>query len=124
MLDDLPPDLGRLHALRVWHAMWLRRIDDKIAALQKREAERERGRRARPAEPEWFVELGIGDGRPPIEVHMGGCYAAAQKRRPVSRNEARRLLVSGVRACSHCQPDTALDILDLPARPALAATAR
>ncbi|MGI3198646.1 DUF6233 domain-containing protein [Streptomyces sp. GLT-R25] len=98
MLDDLPPDLGRLHALRVWHAMWLQRIDDKIAALQKREAERERGQRARPAEPEWIVELGIGDGRPPAEVHVGGCYAAGKRRRPVGRDEARRLLASGVRA--------------------------
>ncbi|MFG2351833.1 DUF6233 domain-containing protein [Streptomyces phaeochromogenes] len=120
MLDDLPPDLGRLFALRTWHAMWLQRIDDKIAALQRREAERERGQRARPAEPEWIVELGIGNGRPPIEVHVGGCYAAGKRRRPVGRDEARRLLASGVRACSHCQPDTALDILDLPARPALA----
>ncbi|GHH68217.1 hypothetical protein FHS35_009250 [Streptomyces umbrinus] len=124
MLDDLPPDLGRLHALRVWHAMWLQRIDDKIAALQKREAEQERGRQVRPEEPEWVVELGIGDGRPPAEVHVGGCYAAGKRRRPVGRDEARRLLASGVRACSHCQPGTALDILDLPTRPALAATAR
>jgi hypothetical protein len=123
MLNDLPPDLGRLHALRVWHAMWLQRIDDKIAALQQREAERERGQRARPAEPEWIVELGIGDGRPPIEVRMGGCYAAGKRRGPVGRDEACRR-ASGVRACSHCRPDTALTILDLPSRPVLSATAR
>ncbi|MFG2351869.1 DUF6233 domain-containing protein [Streptomyces phaeochromogenes] len=123
MLDDLPPDLGRLLALRVWHAMWLQRIDDKIATVQRREAEQERGRQRRPTEPDWFVELGIGDGRPPIEVHAGGCYAAGKRRRPVARDEARRLLASGVQACSHCQPDTALDILDLPTRPALARTA-
>ncbi|MEU1450596.1 hypothetical protein [Streptomyces mirabilis] len=34
MFDDLPPDLARLLTLRVWHAMWLQRIDTKIAALQ------------------------------------------------------------------------------------------
>ncbi|MEU8868758.1 DUF6233 domain-containing protein [Streptomyces umbrinus] len=50
---------------------------------------------------------------------MGGCYAAGKRRRPIGRDEARRLLASGVRACSHCQPDTALNILDLPTRPAL-----
>ncbi|MEV0938326.1 hypothetical protein [Streptomyces phaeochromogenes] len=49
MLDDLPPDLGRLFALRTWHAMWLQRIDDKIAALQQREAEQQHGRQVRPA---------------------------------------------------------------------------
>jgi hypothetical protein len=118
MFDDLPPDLARLLTLRVWHAMWLQRIDTKIAALQEREAEQEQGRQNRPEEPDWVVELGIGNGRPPIEVHVGGCYAAGKRRRPVPRDEARRLLTSGVRACGHCQPDTALQILDLSAGPA------
>ncbi|MGW2287070.1 DUF6233 domain-containing protein [Streptomyces phaeochromogenes] len=103
-----------------------------MAAAHRRQDRRpsEEGSRAaaRAAGPacgaEWFVELGIGDGRPPVEVHVGGCYAAGKRRRPVGRDEARRLLASGVRACSHCQPDTALDILDLPTRPALTATAR
>ncbi|WP_326733277.1 hypothetical protein [Streptomyces phaeochromogenes] len=35
--------------------MWLQRIDDKIAALQKREAEQQHGRLVRAAVPEWFV---------------------------------------------------------------------
>ncbi|MGW3664807.1 DUF6233 domain-containing protein [Streptomyces sp. NPDC005141] len=69
--------------MRVWHAMWLQRIDTKIAALQEREAEQEQGRRNRPAEPDWVVELGIGKGRPPIQVHVGGCHAAG-KRRPTA----------------------------------------
>ncbi|MEU4087327.1 DUF6233 domain-containing protein [Streptomyces aureus] len=118
MFDDLPPDLARLLTLRVWHTLWLQRIDAKIAALEEREAEREQGRRNRPAEPDWVVELGIGNGRPPVEVHLGGCYAAGARRRPVPRDEARRLLVSGVRACGHCRPDTALDIADLSTPPA------
>ncbi|MGW7610490.1 DUF6233 domain-containing protein [Streptomyces sp. NPDC054766] len=74
--------------MRVYHAMWLQRIDAKIAALQDREAEQERGRRNRPEEPDWVVELGIGNGRPPIEVHVGGCYAAG-KRRPAARDRRR-----------------------------------
>ncbi|WP_306942906.1 DUF6233 domain-containing protein [Streptomyces phaeochromogenes] len=44
----------------------------------------------------------------PVEVHVGGCYAAAKQRRPVGRDEARRLRASGARACSQGQPDTAL----------------
>ncbi|WP_330358351.1 hypothetical protein [Streptomyces chartreusis] len=51
MFDDLPPDLDRLHTLRVWHALWLERIDRKIAAVQRRQAEEERGRRVRPDPP-------------------------------------------------------------------------
>ncbi|MDX3763475.1 DUF6233 domain-containing protein [Streptomyces sp. AK02-04a] len=106
MFDDLPPDLARLLTLRVWHATWLQRIDTKIAALQERETEQEQGRNNRPQEPDWIVELGIGNGRPPTEVHVGGCYAAGRRRRPVPRDEARRLLTSGVRACTHCKPST------------------
>ncbi|MEV0938321.1 DUF6233 domain-containing protein [Streptomyces phaeochromogenes] len=103
--------------------MWLQRIDDKIAALQKREAEQQHGRLVRLRCRSGSFELGIGDGRPPAEVRMGGCYAAAKRRCTVGRDEARWLLATGVRTLSHCQPDAALDILDLPTRPALPATA-
>ncbi|MFJ9483639.1 DUF6233 domain-containing protein [Streptomyces mirabilis] len=73
---------------------------------------RNRARRTVPQEPDWIIELGIGNGRPPIEVHVGGCYAAGKRRRPVPRDEARRLLTSGVRACTHCTPGAQLRILD------------
>ncbi|MEU7028802.1 DUF6233 domain-containing protein [Streptomyces sp. NPDC046275] len=112
MFDDLPPDLDRLLTLRVWHAMWIERIDRKIAAIRQRQAEQERGRRTRPAPPEWVVELGIGTGRPPIQVHAGDCHMTGSRRRPVSRDEARRLIAGGLRACTHCQPDARLRILD------------
>ncbi|MFJ9026321.1 DUF6233 domain-containing protein [Streptomyces sp. NPDC102259] len=38
---------------------------------------------------------------------------AGKRRRPVGRDEARRLLACGLRSCTHCRPDTQLDI-DLP----------
>ncbi|MEU5242607.1 DUF6233 domain-containing protein [Streptomyces asoensis] len=113
MFDDLPPDLERLHTLRVWHAMWLARIDAKIADVRKRQTETERGRARRPRPPEWTVELGIGAGRPPVQVHAGDCYAAGRRRRAVDRDEARRLLADGLRACIHCRPDTRLNVIDL-----------
>ncbi|MFF3968034.1 DUF6233 domain-containing protein [Streptomyces griseorubiginosus] len=112
MFDDLPPDLERLLTLRVWHLMWLQRIDTKIAAVRQREAEQERGRRRRPPVPDWIVELGIGVGRPPMQLHAGDCYAAGKRRRPVDRDEARRLLTSGLPACTHCHPDQHLGILE------------
>ncbi|MFF0736449.1 DUF6233 domain-containing protein [Streptomyces chartreusis] len=116
MFDDLPPDLERLHTLRVWHALWVERIDRKIAAVQRRQAEEERGRQSRPERPEWIVELGIGADRAPVQVHAGDCYIAGKRRRAVSRDEARRLLAAGLEACTHCEPGTRLHILDL-ARP-------
>ncbi|MFF3489416.1 DUF6233 domain-containing protein [Streptomyces sp. NPDC002701] len=103
--------------------MWLERIDAQIAAVQQREAEQARARRSRSAQPEWVVELGIGAGRPPLEVHAGDCYSIGKRRQAVSRTEARRLLDDGVRACTHCTPDTTLEI-PLPSRPAPTAAAR
>ncbi|MGW0771101.1 DUF6233 domain-containing protein [Streptomyces sp. NPDC002676] len=68
--------------------------------------------RANRDPPEWIVELGIGVGRPPVQIHRGTCYMAGTRRRPVERDEARRLLADGTSACSHCRPDTGLGIID------------
>ncbi|MET9734488.1 DUF6233 domain-containing protein [Streptomyces sp. NPDC006458] len=124
MFDDLPPDLDRLRTLRVWHALWLRRIDTKIASLEQRQAEEEHGRRVRPEPPEWIVELGIGSGRPPVQVHAGTCHMAGRRRQPIGRDEARRLLATGLRACTHCEPDTQLRITGLSRAPPMTPTAR
>ncbi|WP_234437090.1 DUF6233 domain-containing protein [Streptomyces maremycinicus] len=114
MFDDLPEDLPRLETLRVWHTLWLARIDAKITAVQQQQTETEHGRRRRPETPDWTVELGIGTGRPPVQVHAGDCHMAGKRRRPVGRDEARRLLADGMRPCTHCRPDTQLDIPCLP----------
>ncbi|MBK3633115.1 hypothetical protein JHN52_09150, partial [Streptomyces sp. MBT97] len=93
--------------------MWLARIDAKIADVRKQQTETERGRARRPRPPEWTVELGIGTGRPPVQVHAGDGYAAGKRRRTVDRDRARRLLADGLRACTHCRPDTRLNVIDL-----------
>ncbi|MFF7566721.1 DUF6233 domain-containing protein, partial [Streptomyces pseudovenezuelae] len=90
MFDDLPPDLDRLRTLRVWHALWLHRIDAKIARLERRKAEEAHGRKNRPQPAEWVVEVGIGTGKPPVQVHAGHCHMIGSRRRPISRDEARR----------------------------------
>nr|WP_079083130.1 DUF6233 domain-containing protein [Streptomyces antibioticus] len=114
----MPNDLSRLQTLLVWHAHWSRRIDAKIAAAKQLAGEEEQNRGARPAPPEWVVELGIGAGRPPVQVHAGDCYAVGKRRRPAGRAEARRVLAEGLPGCTHCQPDTRLGILGLSPRPA------
>ncbi|MFI5821338.1 DUF6233 domain-containing protein [Streptomyces rishiriensis] len=80
-----------------------------IAAVQQRQAEAERGRIRPPEPPQWTVELGIGTGRPPVQMHGGDCRTAGKRRRPLGRDEARRLLAGGLRPCTHCRPDTQLD---------------
>ncbi|MGW9133050.1 DUF6233 domain-containing protein [Streptomyces sp. NPDC055681] len=50
-------------------------------------------------------ELGIGVGSQPIEVHVGGCYAAGKRRRTITREQ---VLAD---ACIHCRPDTELRVL-------------
>ncbi len=111
MPDDLPPDLDQLTTLRTWHAMWLDRIDRRIAYVQKRQAEEEHRRRNRPRPPDWVVELSRATGSP-LQVHDGACGMKGKRHRAVSRDEARRLLTTdAVPACPFCHPDTQLRIM-------------
>ncbi|MGW6531494.1 DUF6233 domain-containing protein [Streptomyces venezuelae] len=109
------PQPSRLEKLRIVEGFLrhqLGQVEKWIAEEQQRQAERARGEQARPPTPEWIVELGIGQGSPPIEVHCGDCYAAGKKRKPITRDEARWELARGIRACTHCRPDTALGVLE------------
>ncbi|MCX4971199.1 DUF6233 domain-containing protein [Streptomyces sp. NBC_00654] len=110
-VPDLPADLPRLYTLRAWHAMWVARIDEAIAAAEQREKERLQGERVRPPTPDWVMEHGIGVGAPAMEIHVGGCYAAGKRLKVISREQALGALADGVRACTHCRPDTALGML-------------
>lgn len=87
----------------------------KIAAIQRRQAEEGRGRQSRPERPDWIVELGIGADRTRVQVHAGDCYIAGKRRRAVSRDEARRPLAAGLKACTHYEPAIRLHIVDLEA---------
>ncbi|MGY3676437.1 DUF6233 domain-containing protein [Streptomyces sp. TE33382] len=110
-IPALPADLTRLQPLRTWHAMWVGRIDEAIAVAEQRAKEERQGERARPPTPDWVMEHGIGVGAPAMEVHVGGCYAAGKRLKVISREQAQSALADGVRACTHCRPDTALGIL-------------
>lgn len=110
-MNDLPPDLPRLRTLETWLAVSLDRVRQQIAAVEQRESERRQGDERRPPPPDWVLELGIGVGAPPAEVHVGGCYATGKRRRAISREQALSALAEGVRACTHGRPDTALGVL-------------
>src|SRR4051795_10175574 len=69
---------------------------------------RTHGSKSRPRPPGWVVEVGIGTGKPPVRVRAGTCHMIGPRRRPVSRDEARRLLTEGLFACTRCQPDSQL----------------
>lgn len=109
-MSDLPPDLPRLRTLETWAVMQLDRIRAAIAAAQQREAE-ERRKQPMPPPPDWVIQHGIGQGGPPLAVHVGGCRLGGGRVKGISREQALRALVEGVEACAVCRPDTDLGYL-------------
>lgn len=87
--------------------MWVVRINEAIAAAEQRGREKRQGEERRPPTPDWI----IGVGQRPIEVHVGGCYAARKRQRPIIREQAVAALNEGIRACIRCRPDTELGVL-------------
>ncbi|MFE5191068.1 DUF6233 domain-containing protein [Streptomyces sp. NPDC056628] len=59
----------------------------------------------------------MGADRSPVQVHAGDCHMAGQRRRAVSRDEARRLLATGLEGCGHCRPAARLRIIELEPPP-------
>lgn len=111
-MTDLPPDLPRLRTLETWLALALDDVRKAIAVAEQRERERQRGIEARPAPPEWLLELGLNRDAPPVQVHVGGCWNSGKRVRGVSREDALRALAEGVKACSACRPDSELGFLE------------
>ncbi|WP_328890601.1 DUF6233 domain-containing protein [Streptomyces sp. NBC_00316] len=91
--------------------MWVVRINEAIATAEQREREKRQGEERRPPTPDWIMEFGIAVGRRPIEVHVGGCYAAGKRQRPITREQGVAALDEGIRARIHCRPDTELGAL-------------
>ncbi|MFF2412286.1 DUF6233 domain-containing protein [Streptomyces sp. NPDC058092] len=58
-----------------------------------------------------MLELSIGLGARPIEVHAGHCYAIGKRHQAISREQALAALAEGIRACAHRRPDTELGVL-------------
>ncbi|MEU1494847.1 DUF6233 domain-containing protein [Streptomyces sp. NPDC005776] len=108
---DLPPDLNRLRVLEQQLTIWIGHVRAAIAAAEQAERERRQGEARQSPTPDWIVELGIGQGAPPSEVHAGYCHAAGKRRRVIDRDQALRMLADGIRACAHCRPDTVLGVL-------------
>lgn len=92
--------LGDLDRTRGW-----------IAAEEKRLAV-EASRLPPPPPPDWLIEQGIGVGRAPVRVHVGGCWDTRSRCKAAARDAALRALVEGAEPCTQCRPDTALGVLD------------
>lgn len=88
--------------------MTLRGVQKAIAA-----AEQEAAQRQLPAlpQPDWVLQLDVGRDARPVAVHIGGCNLAGRRARPISREQASRVLTEGLEACAVCRPDTELGIL-------------
>ncbi|MGW9133051.1 DUF6233 domain-containing protein [Streptomyces sp. NPDC055681] len=87
------------------------RIDEAISAAEQRERERQQGEERRPPVPDWIVELSIGVDARPIEVHVGGCYAAGKRQRVITRDQALAALTDGIRTYIHSPPDAELGVV-------------
>ena len=109
-MTDLPPDLPRLRTLETWLVLTLERVRRQIEDAERRERERQRGIAARPPEPEWRLEGGRHPG--PLFVHVGSCWDGRKRSRGITREQARRALAEGVRACPQCNPDAELRFLE------------
>lgn len=111
-MNDSPASrLDQLRFLKRVQEQDLERTRRWIEVEERREAERQRGIRARPPEPDWLIERGL-NGRAAVYVHVGGCWNAGKRCRGVERDQALRALTEGVDACPHCRPDTELGLLD------------
>ncbi|MEU6632873.1 DUF6233 domain-containing protein [Streptomyces parvus] len=118
MDDDLPPDLERLRTLETWAVLYLQRVRQRIAAVERQEAQPQRppvpaveprppggARRART--PDWgLAEAGIGV--PTTTVHRGDCWARGKTLVPTTAERARAELADGAQACEVCSPDRVL----------------
>ncbi|MFG3085100.1 DUF6233 domain-containing protein [Streptomyces parvulus] len=111
-MTDLPPDLPRLRTLETWLRYALDEVRAAIDLAEQREREEQQGRERRPPPPDWLLEQGLNRNAPPVQVHVGGCWNSGKRRRGITRDEALRALVDGVKACSACRPDTELGYLD------------
>lgn len=112
MNDPVPSKLVLLRFLERVQLRDLERTRQWIADEERREAERQRGADARPAAPDWLLEVALTRDTPPVYVHSGDCHMAGKRSRGVDRATALRALTEGVDACPHCRPDTELGLLD------------
>lgn len=111
-MHDLPPDLPRLRTLETWLTLQLAQVRQQITAVERREAEKQRGQQARPPQPDWLLEHGLNRDGAPVAVHIGDCHMVGKRHRGVPRDVALRALAEGVEACGHCRPDVELGYID------------
>ncbi len=107
--------LSRLELLRFLERVQeqdLERTRRWIADEERRQLERQQGEQARPAAPDWVLELGLNRDSPAVYVHEGGCWNIGGRHKGIDRSTALRALTEGVPACPHCRPDSALGYLE------------
>ncbi|MFB8033816.1 DUF6233 domain-containing protein [Streptomyces sp. NPDC056004] len=72
----------------------------------RRPATRRSARRGRHSQ----TAANVLDGADPVHGDLASPNAG-KRRRAIDRDQARALLADGIRACSHCRPDTSLGVL-------------
>ncbi|MFC5805691.1 DUF6233 domain-containing protein [Streptomyces formicae] len=106
--------LERLRSVREWLVWQLRRTDETIAELERKEAAGARASRTLPPpEPEWKLSMRRAGGKPaPDAVHASDCGMAGESTKVLTREQALRTLTEdGIAACPYCRPDNDLGVL-------------
>ncbi|MFE3995019.1 DUF6233 domain-containing protein [Streptomyces goshikiensis] len=108
MNESLAERITRHRAVESWLVHQLGRIREDLARLEVEEAALQ-ARRPAPPPADWVIEtIRTGRGPQPFRVHRGDCPQG--KGRPVSRDEARRLLAGGTESCPFCGPAVELQV--------------
>ncbi|MFJ4866181.1 DUF6233 domain-containing protein [Streptomyces sp. NPDC088748] len=108
MNESLAERITRHRAVESWLLHQLARIREDLARLETEAAALEARRPALPP-PDWVIEtIRTGRGPQPFRVHRGDCPQGGGK--PISRDEARRLLAGGTEPCPFCCPDVELQV--------------
>lgn len=112
-MSERLPDPSRLELLRFVlrvQEQQLQQTERWITAEEQRAALEAEKRPPQPP-PDWILERGIGQGRPPVYVHTAVCYKPSLRMKALTRAQALEALDAGVDPCPLCHPDADLGVL-------------
>ncbi|GGX40862.1 DUF6233 domain-containing protein [Streptomyces chryseus] len=108
-MSDKPSRVGLLRFLERVQLQQLDQTRRWPHAEEQRQAEL--AARRPPPPPDWVIQLGIGEGSPPMAMHVGGCGLGGGRTRAIDRAQALRALADGITPCPVCKPDRDLGYL-------------
>lgn len=105
-MTELEGRLDSWRAVLAWLSWQQRQAEEKVRSLEA-ELAAVQARRPPPSPPDWKLEsIRTSSGPKALHVHVGACTMGDGK--PISREEARRMLTDGIEPCPYCSPENPL----------------